>query len=302
MIRVRAPRLRRVEWVLIVYFTYVLVVATFSPFRDVALMRAALLLLGVATIFASLAWGEYFTRRRALSISRDWFALAFTIAAYREMDLFTPLQHTHRLERVWVIWDRMLLNDMGLRAAIESLGRLLPFTLELCYLLVYAAAPFSLALVYAKRKRERSHDLLLCYVLATLLSYTLFPYFPSEPPRTIFPGDSLPAATAVRQWNLWLLGGYGIHSSVFPSAHVSSAFGSAFGLLYVMPEAKRWGFGLLGYACALAVATVYGRYHYSVDAVAGVAVAFIAMSGVTIWDTVARNKPRCAVGELSGTL
>ncbi len=71
--------------------------------------------------------------------------------------------------------------------------------------------------------------------------------------------------------NLWLVGDYGIHSSVFPSAHVSSAFSAAWALFGLLPERKRFGWGMLVYAVSVAVATVYGRYHYAADAVAGFA-------------------------------
>ena len=75
--------------------------------------------------------------------------------------------------------------------------------------------------------------------------------------------------TAVRQFNLWIVNGYGIHSSVFPSAHVSSAFSAAWALLLLMPDRKRFGIGMLIYAVSVSIATVYGRYHYAADVAAG---------------------------------
>jgi len=36
-----------------------------------------------------------------------------------------------------------------------------------------------------------------------------------------------------------MLGSYGIHTSVFPSAHVAGAFGAAFTMMRVLPE-RRW--------------------------------------------------------------
>ncbi len=83
--------------------------------------------------------------------------------------------------------------------------------------------------------------------------------------------------TPLRRLNLAIVGGYGIHSSVFPSAHVSSAFSAAWGLLLFFKE-KRWtGWAMLVYAASVAVATVYGRYHYAVDAVAGFAISMPAL-------------------------
>jgi membrane-associated phospholipid phosphatase len=86
--------------------------------------------------------------------------------------------------------------------------------------------------------------------------------------------------TALRQLNLWLLNGYSIHSSVFPSAHVSSVFSAAWTLFAFMPERKRYGWGMLIYAVSVAVATVYGRYHYAADVAAGLAISLVP--GITI--------------------
>jgi membrane-associated phospholipid phosphatase len=116
-------------------------------------------------------------------------------------------------------------------------------------------------------------------VLAVVGAYALFPYFPSEPPRTVFPNQDLPSfATPFRSFNLWLLGGWGIHTSVFPSAHVSGAFSAALAMRRLLPE-KPWAWRfLMALAVLIALATVYGRYHYLVDALAGVGVALAAFA------------------------
>jgi membrane-associated phospholipid phosphatase len=132
-------------------------------------------------------------------------------------------------------------------------------------------------MVYAFDRREVVDRVLVLYLLGTLTAYALFPYFPSAPPRTVFPGMDLPkVVTPFREFNLWLLGGYGIHSSVFPSAHVSSAFAAAWALMLFLPERNWLSWGMLIYAMSVAIATVYGRYHYVVDVAAGVGVSLVA--------------------------
>ncbi len=99
--------------------------------------------------------------------------------------------------------------------------------------------------------------------------------------------------TVFRRFNLWIVGGYGIHSSVFPSAHVSSAFSAGFALLLFLPERKLFGWGMMIYAVSVAIATVYGRYHYAVDAIAGLAVSLIATGLViTVTSFPARRRLR----------
>jgi membrane-associated phospholipid phosphatase len=202
--------------------------------------------------------------------------IALMLVAYREMDWFSPLARDQRLELQWVEWDRMLLYQGGLQRDLESLAWAGPAYLEFCYLLVYAVGPFVVAVLYFKHHRKRVNSVVFYYLLGTLLSYALFPYFPSDPPRVAFAGADMPhIMTAFRRLNLWLVGGYGIHSSVFPSAHVSSAFSAAWALLAQLPERRRFGWGMLVYAISVAVATVYGRYHYAADAVAGLAVSLV---------------------------
>ncbi|MEO7143956.1 MAG: phosphatase PAP2 family protein [Bryobacteraceae bacterium] len=267
----RLRQLRASDWLLTGYFGYV---ALIWPWAG----RRWLLAAGVAVLLAGIATWERRNRRVAISIVRDWLVLALALLAYREMDWFTPAVRDYHLEKSWIVWDRLLLHTWGLQRAIESAGAVWPSLLEISYCLVYAAGPFALAVLYIYRKRERAGRFLLIYLTGTLLAYALFPYFPSEPPRTAFPGADMPQMqTVFRSFNLWILGGYGIHSSVFPSAHVSSVFSAAWGLLLVMPERRRIGWAMLCYSAVVAISTIYGRYHYAVDAIAGFGVSLVAL-------------------------
>lgn len=254
--------LRSSEWLLIGYFSYV---ALLSP----RFLPLALVFL-VATLIAVLAYGESHGHRHFFSIARDWVPLALTLVAYREMNWFTPLAMDHHLELRWIVWDRAILHGW-------TLGALPASYLEFCYLLVYAVGPATVAILYFARRRDQANPVLFLYLLGTLLAYALFPFFPSDPPRTLFAASDLPSVlTPLRRFNLWIVNGYGIHSSVFPSAHVSSAFSAAWALFLYLPRRKRFGIGMLFYAASVAIATVYGRYHYAVDAVAGLGVSVVA--------------------------
>jgi membrane-associated phospholipid phosphatase len=162
--------------------------------------------------------------------------------------------------------------------------------LEIAYALVYTLGPFSVAVLYLYRRRERVDAFLFTFLLGVLLCYAQFPYWPSEPPRSVFPGEDFPSyETVFRRFNWWMLGGYGIHTSVFPSAHVAGAFSAAFGMWIALPD-RRWVTRfLLGMAVAIATATVYGRYHYLADAVAGFTVAVLAFA-VSRWTATFRRR------------
>ena len=276
--------LRGSEWVLLSYFLYAAIISPWFPLRRAADGRTLVLAIAVACLLLALAYVERRWRPRELPIIRDWTPLAFTFMAYQTMDWFTPLQHTQTLEPPWMAFDHLLLAQWGLRAGIENAGFVLPVYLELCYLLVYGIGAFCIATLYFQHRRERVNRFLQIYLLGTLLAYAMLPYFPSQPPRVLYPDLDAPQITSViRQINLWLVGHGGIHASVVPSAHVSSAFSAAWAMFSVMPERKKIGWGLLVYAVSVSVATVYGRYHYAVDAIVGLGASMVAVLFATRW-------------------
>jgi len=270
-----STEVRATEWLLLGYFAYTSVLAMLLPLDFAVRVQT---LVANLTIFAAFALIHWVRSRPWLAILRDWLPLALTLTAYRQMGWFAPERHTYELERAWIVWDRLLLRDWGLRAAIEALGPVLPGLLEISYLLVYVVGTFGVAMLYVYGARDRVDRFLFLAVLGLLLSYAQFPFWPSEPPRTVFPGEDFPTViTVFRKINWYLLGGYGIHTSVFPSAHVSGAFAAAWRMMWVLPERPWVGRALLVLAILIAVATVYGRYHYAVDALAGFGVSLVAL-------------------------
>lgn len=267
-------RLRRSESLLVAYFCYTAVLAWLLPApRPVPAVTAGINCVVIAGI-GILAGAEALRGSRFFAVLRDWYPTPLMLLAYREMGWFAPGRHSYTLEQAWVRWDRVLLNDWGLKWAIESSGQVVPSLLEISYSLVYTVPVFSLAMLYAYGRRDRAEAFLTTFLLGTLAAYALFPYFPSEPPRTVFPGQDFPAwETPFRRFNWKLLGGYGIHTSVFPSAHVSGAFSGALAMIRLLPEHRWVGRFLLALAVSIATATVYGRYHYAADAVAGLCAA-----------------------------
>jgi membrane-associated phospholipid phosphatase len=244
-----------------------------------------------AGLVALYAWLLTRPDKRWREILRDWFPLSLTLLGYQEMGWFADPVKSHVLEASWIVWDRRLLHEWYLRAAIELLGPLLPNLLELSYLLVYALSTFCMATLYLSGNRRHSDAFLVPYLLGLFLSYVQFPFWPSEPPRTLFAATDLPGVDSFFRWvNLTVLGHYGIHTSVFPSAHVSGAIAAALGLRGILGGRRAIVRGLFVYAALVAVATVYGRYHYAVDALAGATVG-VAAWAVARWVVSPRAVP-----------
>lgn len=265
-------RLRRSERALLLYFAYTtamgLAFGADPGYLPVLLASNAAIWLGFLLVL---------TRVPLDAPWRDWLPYPLALMCYREAGWLLPALHFHDLEQHWIVWDRLLLDGAHGRAAIESLGPLIPILLEAAYLSVYVIGPLAVAALYRFGKRSEADALWLAFLLGLLLCYVQFPFWPSQPPRIVFPGADMPTwLTPLRRLNLFLVGNYGIHSSVFPSAHVSGSMAGALMLRRILPG-RRWvGDGLLALAVLIAVATVYGRYHYLVDALSGAAMGMVA--------------------------
>ncbi|MCC6366517.1 MAG: phosphatase PAP2 family protein [Bryobacterales bacterium] len=262
------------EWVVLLYFTYAGALAVTFPLqpgqRFVALAAPVLLFaLGVAGSWSSRRW---------TSIVRDWLPTALVLGAYWQLDWYQSPHQMVGLEKIFLRFDETILNQAGLHKAIESMGAVIPSLLEIAYTLLYAIPPLCIAALYLYRKRDRVDRFLFPFLLGTFCAYALLPHFPTSSPRFDFPGLDLPSYSTVwRRLNEWILGRGDIHTSVFPSGHVTAAFSAAFGMMRTLPEKPAVGRVLLVMAILVAVATVYGRYHYAADAVAGFVISIFAL-------------------------
>lgn len=265
---------RPTDYLLTAYLSYVLLLALLRPLSSKALLFIVSIDLAVVFGLVVAAWGYHLRRSKVLHVLRDLLTLACVILAYRQMGWLAPASHTNVLENQWIKLDRYLLSNLGLRELIEAAGPLFPAILEISYSIVYTLGLAGVMVLYNRRRFAETPRFLTIYVAGTILAYALFPFFPSEPPWTVFPGQDMPTVTTLfRTFNLKLVGGYGIHTSVFPSAHVSSAFAAAYGLYLCLPERRIFAHIFFVVATLIAIATVYGRYHYAVDAVAGFALS-----------------------------
>lgn len=265
--------LRPSEWLLSLFFFYVTILGLWRN-PSFPVIRALALLIPIGLL--GLAWADWVSETRAWSFVRDWVPAVLVLVAYWSADWSARPHVDSELEHALIGWDRSLLNDWGLRAAIERLGGIAPAMLELAYLLLYAVLPVTIAAFYLAHQRERLEDFLFPFLLGTLAVYALLPHFPSDGPRFVFAGADLPRFESVfRRLNVWILDGCDIRSSVFPSGHVGVGFSAAFAMRIAVPRrATAWT--MLGFAMLVWINTIYGRYHYAADGLA----AFVVSGGV----------------------
>jgi len=296
--RLRGIRLRFAEETLLAFFAALLIASFTLSLPGTTRAALAVLNVMVGCLLVALSKDDLAGRNRVASTLRDWLPALLILLAYRESGLFIKADPAHRLDHLFVVGDRWILHSRWVEGLLEACAPWLQHYLEMCYLLCYPLVPLGFAAIYLARPsiaaqrepRGRSRPAELHHqplplaamfdrfwttvLLATLFCYAIYPVFPLTPPRVLFndvPGPPVPLL--LRHMNLWILDRLSVQACVFPSAHAASVTATALAVRAYMP---RLGILFCITALSVAAATVYGRYHYAADAVAGVLVGLVA--------------------------
>lgn len=304
-------RLRVAEKVILGFFIYALAASLVFPLslRE----RLTILVLNLTVGALVLMLGKYGAPERSvlLVVVRDWLPCVLILLAYREAGLFFRPDPTHRLDYIFERWDSVLLVHPWVVGALTRGSPWLQRYLEFSYLLCYPLVPLGLGSLYlapriargsrptdAARKsgaaaavaEQRSMSPIdrfwTAVLLAALTCYVLFPFFPLTPPRELFrnlPGPEV--EPLLRKMNLWVLARYAVGASLFPSGHVAAVTATA---LAVRAHLPRLGLLFLIAAVSIALATIYGRYHYGADALAG---ALVGLAAFLLSNRLHRSQP-----------
>ena len=271
------------ELVALVFFTYMTLAA--FVFDMAALDLGIIMALNTVTIAILMALRRGRERAPWLAIVADLFPALLVLVAYRESGLLLTPDPSHHLDYLFIQGDRILLQSRFVQAVLQAGAPWLERYLELAYLLCYPLVPLGVGAVHlaiqrsavnnpAAQVKRAMDDFWATVLLATLFCYAVYPFFPLTPPRVLFgdvPGPHV--EPLLRQWNFLLLDHYSVQACIFPSGHVAAVTAVA---LAVRKQAPLLGALFLFLAASVALATVYGRYHYAADAVAGALVGVAA--------------------------
>jgi membrane-associated phospholipid phosphatase len=290
-------RFRRSELLLDFFFLY-MAAAAFA-IRVPAGTRLPLATLNVALVGWSFlfAWAHEGRGFRMLDRVRDWWPLAALLVALRETTWLSLVRTPGHLETTLLEWDRIALIDSGLKQLLDSGTPVVPGALELAYLLAAVLPVAMVALFYAAGERGRLDDAWCIVLLAALGAFAIWPWIPLQPPRLVFPGVLFPPETWPRRLTLALVNYAEGRAGVFPSARVAVAFAVPFALLRLLKARLAVGLAGLALAFVVALAALYGRYHYTADVVAGFALAGVAGIAGLVLTRTRMQKPRVAKRE-----
>ena len=268
--RVEAPAAG--DYLLVAYLaaTGLLAAATLSA---TGLALAAAHAAGVGLV----AWaaGRPLPRHAALRFLRILLPVAVTPLLYTELQTLNQLVTPGYLDATVQAWEAALFGGQPSMEAVRSAPwPWLSEPLHAGYFSYYLVVPVAAYGAYRFSGEEGLERYTVTVGLAFFVCYLCFAVFPVAGPRYAFPAVTGPVTegpffTVVHA----VLEAGSSKGTAFPSSHVAAACAA---LLSVHRNARRWFWPLLPFVVLLTVGTVYGRFHYGVDALAGLAVAVAA--------------------------
>lgn len=258
------------EWIVCAFFAYLLVLSQIFPLGG----RSRLRVFATGTVcVGGVVMLSQLRPSLALQVARACLPVVYLLQGYWICGLFMR-QPVRRTEARLLDADRLLFRRTNLTALLARGPRLVLGYFELTYLLVHPMVPGSLGLFFVVDGYARIDSFWTSVLLAGYGCYGLLPWIQTRPPRAI-EHESYPAQERLllRRLNLFVLRHGSVQINTLPSGHTSVAFAGA---LAVASVHTGLGVALLILATSITVATVLGRYRYSVDAVAGVLVGIVS--------------------------
>jgi membrane-associated phospholipid phosphatase len=178
----------------------------------------------------------------------------------------------HSFDRLVQDWEHALFSTQPSMAWIRAWPwPWLSWILHLSYLAYYLLVPGPALLLWLTGRRAAARHTVLLVAATFYLCFGLFLLVPVAGPRYTFP-LAVNAATGVGPavWTQQLLNAGSAWGTAFPSSHVAVALVSS---ISGARASARIGLAFVPVAALLTLATVYGQFHYALDAAAGAALA-----------------------------
>lgn len=249
-------------------------------------VAAHAVVLGLIHLLIQVA-GTY-PQNRFLDFLRHFYPILLFTAFYRETELLNQMFHAGYLD---VHFLRLEPRLFGMQPGLDLMQRF-PFRwlAELLY-----AAYFSyylmiggVGIVLLWRDRRQFAHFVSVVSFVFYVCYTIYIFVPVVGPRIVYrglveeplPPDVIPVVSTEVPASVqdavffrimgWIYDRFEATGAAFPSSHVAVALCTLYFSFLYLPRIR---YVHLIAAILLCVSTVYGRYHYVVDVVAGVAVA-----------------------------
>jgi len=254
---------RSSEWVALVYFAVLVAAAWIRPLP--LARRLSITAVGLA-MCAALAWLSINGTR----VERDWAPVAIILVGYYLSGRFF-FRPSVSFERWLAHWADRWLGDAADR--FSSWPAVVSSALELTYIGTFLLIPVGCALLLVG---GHASSLTRYWTMVTAAEFGAFgplAFIQTRPPWALESArKEKPKGIEgiVRRCGLFWVRHTSHCANTFPSGHAAGSLAVALAVLPLMPLA---GAVLLIVALMISVGCITGRYHYTVDVLAGIALA-----------------------------
>ena len=249
--------MRSSEWIALLYFLYLATVCWLRPVAPARRIAITLVSLGLVAVILEVA-------RHVPVFLRDWGPFLYVSVAYY-LTAYLFVAPSERLEAWLLKWDHRWLGDPTTRFA--RWPSWLVAYLDVIYTLCAVLLPGGfLALVLTGHSSDANRYWTMV-LAADLGAFAPLSVFQTRPPWKLEKPAVL-AASRIHQLASRVVKNATTGVNTFPSGHVAVTIAVAFGVMASLPAL---GAALVLCAASIAVACVVGRYHYTVDVIAGAA-------------------------------
>jgi len=254
--------MRPFEWIALAYFV---ALAVLSLVRSLPVSRR----IGIVVTSTVISIAVLILARAEAEGARDLLPMPLILAGYYLSGLFT-LRPSLQFEGWLLSWDRRVLSNPATRFAHWPRVVLAP--LELIYIgcfLIVPAGALDLSLTSAAPAIVDRYWAMVA--AAEFGSFISLAFIYARPPWALEQRAGLPDR-AVHRAATRFVELLTIRANTFPSGHAAGSVAVALGVIGASPAV---GSALLILAFAICAAAVIGRYHYTIDVVAGVVLALV---------------------------
>jgi membrane-associated phospholipid phosphatase len=257
------------EWISLGYLAWItIIIAVFH--KNIAHPGAFFCEHGAiaAAVIALAVTARRFPNSRVLRFARHWYPLPLYIFLFEELNALVHAIFPFWLDRYFIAFDHALTGVNPSVWLARFVSPALNDFMQFSYMTYFLYLVILPALLYAAKERRAFWEVMVSTAIAHYTVYFISVLMPVESPHF-----SLASIETVR-----LSGGFCTHlidwlesyalvrGAAFPSAHVA---GSTVAILASW-RYRRWLFWIcLPFFLCMCIATVYGRYHYVADVLAG---------------------------------
>lgn len=225
--------------------------------------------------------GRVAPHRSVAGFFRDAYPLLFIAFLYWELRYLALLFSSGYHDAVVLSWEETIFGEQLAMTLSQRLPYLwLSEIMHFFYASYWYLLPAALVALYLRGRTECVRQLVFAELVVYFGCYVVFIFFPVAGPHYQFPVIQGHLSEAFfYQLVHWVLEDGGSKGAAFPSSHVAVAVTIS---LVTWREDRVVWLATLPFVVGLTISTVYGRFHYGIDATVGIlaAVALVALARI----------------------